>query len=240
MKTESQLHTISFGERRICFDLRRNGRKQLKIVVTPELDVEVFAPRGATDDQVIAAVRNKAPWIARKLDQLAAYHPLPTPRQYISGETLVYLGRQYRLHVEAGKKQPAKLLGRYLNVWVENRSNRQAVSRAVEKWYRDRSRHTIGRYLDKCQTITHRHGVPQPRLTIRSMRRRWGSCSPAGRITINLKLVQVPVHCIEYVIMHELCHLKHHNHSKAFYSLLTRCQPDWRKRKADLDRFRLS
>lgn len=113
MKTESQPHTISFGQRRICFDLRRNGRKRLKIVVTPELDVEVFAPLEATDDQVIAAVRNKAPWIVRKLDRLAAYHPLPTPRQYVSGETLVYLGRQYRLHVEVDKKQPAKLLGRY-------------------------------------------------------------------------------------------------------------------------------
>ena len=240
MKSDPQSHTISYGHREISFELHKKGRKRLKIVVTPELDVDVFAPYDATEDQVLAAVYKKAPWISQKLDRLASHHPLPAPKQYISGETLVYLGRQYRLKVEEGKRQPAKLTGRYLNVWVENRANRQDVKHAVYKWYRKRSQQTLGRYLEKCQAVTHRHGLPEPKLMIRDMKRRWGSCSPAGRITINLKLVQVPVHCIEYVIMHELCHLKYHNHSRAFYALLARCQPDWRKRKADLDRFRLS
>lgn len=240
MKIEARSHAILFGERVIPFTLQRNGRKRLKIVVTPELAVEVVAPLAATDEQVLSVVRKKASWIARRLDQQASFHPLPAPRQYISGETLVYLGRQYRLHVEHEPGQPAKLIGRYLNVRVENRSNRTEVRRAVTAWYKTRSRQTLGRYLQKCQNITRRHGMPEPGLLIRDMKRRWGSCSPAGRITLNLKLVQVPVHCIEYVIMHELCHLKYHNHSKAFYALLTRCMPDWRKRKTDLDRFRLS
>jgi len=240
MKTEAQTHRIRFGDREITFSLQRNGRKRLKIVVTPELAVEVVAPRTASDDEVRAAMAKKAFWITRKLEQQAAYHPLPTPRQYISGETLVYLGRQYRLKVETGPKQAAKLRGRYLVVQVENSSNRREVKRSLDAWYKERSRRTISRYMEKCQTITRRHGIPEPRLTIRAMRRRWGSCSPAGQVTINSNLVLVPVHCIEYVLMHELCHLKHHNHAKAFYSLLTRCQPDWRKRKAELDRFRLS
>jgi predicted metal-dependent hydrolase len=240
MKSDPQPHTIVYGNREIFFKLHRNRRKRLKIVVTPELDVDVFAPHDATQDQVLAAVYRKAPWISQKLDRLASYHPLPAPKQYISGETLLYLGRQYRLHVEKGKKQTAKLTGRYLTVCVENKSNRQDVKGAIDKWYRIRSQHTLGRYLAKCQAITRRHGISEPKLMIRKMKRRWGSCSPAGRITLNLKLIQVPIHCIEYVIMHELCHLKCHNHSKAFYALLTRCQPDWRKRKAALDRFRLS
>ncbi len=238
MKRDALTHSIRFGERDISFVLHRNDRKRLKIVVSPELTVEVFAPCAATDDQIFAALHKRAPWITQKLDKLASHHPLPTPRQYISGETLVYLGRQYRLHVETGARPPAKLSGRYLNIRVENSSNREDVKRIVHAWYRRNARRTIDRCLEKCQTITRRHGLPEPRLMIRDMRRRWGSCSPAGRITFNLKLVQVPVHCIEYVVMHELCHLKHHNHSNAFYALLTRCQPDWRERKAALDRFR--
>jgi hypothetical protein len=240
MKIDPQNHTIRFGDRDISFTLRRNGRKSLKIVVTPELNVEVVAPHEATDEQILSAVHKKAPWIARKLDQQASYHPLPSPRQYISGETLVYLGRQYRLQVATGTRPAAKLVGGFLEVEVEDKSDRRSVKRVVEEWYRQRAHQIIDRYLEKCRSITLRHGVPEPKLMIRGMLRRWGSCSPAGRITLNLKLVQVPVHCIEYVIMHELCHLKHHNHSKAFYSLLTRCQPDWQKRKAALDRFRLS
>jgi len=240
MKTKVATHVIEFGSRKIPYRLHRADRKRLRIVVSPKLTVDVHAPRTANDEKVHLAVQKKAPWIARKLDKLETYHPLPRPKRYVSGETLVYLGRQYRLKVVKDSKQQAKLLGRFLRVWIEDKNNTQSVKKAVDQWYRKRARETLGRYLEKCYTVASRHGVPESLLVIRAMRTRWGSCSNSGRITLNVNLVQVPVHCIEYVIMHELCHLKHNNHSKTFYSLLTRCQPDWRKRKEALDRFRLS
>ena len=236
MRTDGFMNVIDFGTRKITYNLHREDRKRMRIVVAPDLTVDVFAPATADGDQVQAAVMKKAAWIARKLDALEMYHPLPAPKKYISGETLVYLGRQYRLKVEQGSRQPAKLAGRFLLVWVEDKKNSQSVGRAVDSWYRKRAHDTLGRYMEKSYAIASRHGVPEPVLFIRNMRRRWGSCSPKGRITLNLNLVKAPVHCIEYVIMHELCHLKYHNHSKSFYSLLTRCQPDWRKRKEELDK----
>ena len=239
MKIKAAGRTIDFGSRKIAYTLHRSDRKRLRIVVAPELTVDVFAPKNADDKTVHAAIMKKASWIARKLDTLASYHPLPSPKRYISGETLVYLGRQYRLKVAQGPRQPAKLLGRFLWVSVKDKSDTQDVRQAVVSWYRKRANETLARYMEKCFAIASRHGVPKPIPVIRTMKRRWGSCSLRGRITINTNLIQVPIHCIEYVIMHELCHLKHHNHSRAFYSLLTRCQPDWRKRKETLDRIRV-
>jgi predicted metal-dependent hydrolase len=240
MKTDSaEEDVIQFGARQIQYHLHRDDRKHLRVVVSPEMKVDVFAPKTASNGQIHGAVEKKAPWIARTLDKLEAYHPLPSPKRYVSGETLLYLGRQYRLKVEKGIRQPAKLAGRFLWVWIEDKADVPSIKRAVDAWYRKRAHEALGWYMEKCYAISSRHGVPEPLLVIRAMRRRWGSCSPSGRITLNLRLVQAPVHCIEYVIMHELCHLKNQNHSKAFYSLLTRCQPDWRRRKETLDRFRL-
>ncbi|MBT8331081.1 MAG: M48 family metallopeptidase [Deltaproteobacteria bacterium] len=236
MRTDGAMNTIDFGTRKITYNLHRKERKRLRIVVTPALIVDVFAPATASEEQIQAAVMKKAAWIPRKLDALERYHPLPAPKKHISGETLVYLGRQYRLKVEQGHRQPAKLIGRFLRVWVEDRADARSVKKTVDTWYRKRAHETLGRYMERCYAIASRHGVPEPVLLIRTMRRRWGSCSPKGRITLNLNLVKAPVHSIEYVIMHELCHLKYHNHSTSFYSLLTRFQPDWRKRKEILDR----
>ena len=236
MRINGSMNEIVFGTRRISYNLHRQDRKRIRIIVAPELTVDVFAPVIADEDQIQAAVMKKAAWVARKLDALESYHPLSTSKKYISGETFIYLGRQYRLKVEQGQNQPAKLMGRFLKVWVEDRNNTRSVKKTVDAWYRKRAHEIFDRYMQKSYAIASRHGVPEPVLSIRTMRRRWGSCSSKGRITLNLNLVKAPVHCIEYVIMHELCHVKYHNHSTSFYSLLTRCQPDWRRRKAELDR----
>jgi predicted metal-dependent hydrolase len=233
MKTD---HSIRFGVREIRYVLHRAERKTLRIVVSPDLTVKVLAPKSVNQEDIRSAVQRKAPWITRKLDQLRSFHPLPAPKRYMSGETVTYLGRQYRLKVQSGPNQLAKLKGRFLWVWVKDKTDRRSIKGAVEAWYRKRARETLGRQLDKAYAIGSRHGVLQPSLTIRAMRRRWGSCSSGGKITLNVHLVQAPLHCIEYVAMHELCHTRHHNHSKSFYSLLTRCMPDWKQRKDLLER----
>ncbi len=240
MKTDEIIHIVDFGSRKIPYRLYLTDRKRLRIVVSPDLTVDVFAPKIFDAAHIYKTIQKKAHWIAKTLDRIETYHPLPSPKKYISGETLVYLGRQYRLKVVREAKKPAKLLGRYLYVYVKNKTDFLNIKKSVDNWYRKRAHETLGRYMNKCYAIVARHGTSEPLMVIRNMRRRWGSCSLSGRITLNLNLVKVPVHCIEHVIMHELCHMKYHNHSKAFYLFLTRCQPDWRKRKETLDRFRVS
>jgi predicted metal-dependent hydrolase len=93
MRTDGFMNVIDYGTRKITYNLHRQDRKRMRIVVAPELTVDVFAPASADGAQVQAAVMKKAAWIARKLDALERYHPLPAPKKYISGETLIYLGR---------------------------------------------------------------------------------------------------------------------------------------------------
>ncbi|MDD2390520.1 MAG: SprT family zinc-dependent metalloprotease [Desulfobacterales bacterium] len=239
MKTEKQEQVLQFGERQILYYLYRTNRKRVRIVVSPELTVDVFAPKAVDDEQVRMTVQKKALWITWALDRMKSFHPLPAPKQYISGEPLLYLGRQYQLKVEETVAKPAKLLGPFLWVRVSDRSDTRSIKRAVDRWYRKRAFETFGRYLQKCYAMVVRYDIPEPTMAVRVMRRRWGSCTDSGRITLNVNLVQVPRHCIEYVILHELCHLKHLNHSRSFYEFLSCCMPDWRSRKEMLDRFLL-
>ena len=237
MKAETEVQkTLAFGERRIPYLLARGQRKRVRILVTPDMHVMVSAPALAKDEQIESVVRKRAGWIARTLDGISTFHPLPAPKRYESGETVVYLGRQYRLKVEQGDPLPALLRGRFLHVCVRAKGDAVAVRRAVDNWYRARARETFERCMAKCAGTACRHGVPAAEIQLRTMRTRWGSCSGKGRITLNTSLVQAPVHCIEYVIMHELCHLRHHDHSGAFYRLLSLCMPDWSRRKDALHR----
>jgi len=170
----------------------------------------------------------------RQMDRLAEYHPLPTPSRYESGETLLYLGRQYRLRVRVGSASSIRLVGRFLEAELRAPGDREAVAGLVARWFRRRALTVLRQSEQRCLNVTARHGVGAAVVVLRRMKRRWGSCSANGRITLNPALVSVPIHCIDYVIMHELCHLKCHDHSRSFYRLLTRCMPDWKTRKACL------
>ncbi len=113
MKTSSSAHVLEYGTRRIVYHLHRSNGKRLRIVVSPDLTVNAYAPERVSPDRIFEAIRKKAAWITKTLDHVEMYHPLPTPKKFINGETFVYLGRQYRLKVVSGPRQTAKLDGRY-------------------------------------------------------------------------------------------------------------------------------
>jgi predicted metal-dependent hydrolase len=236
-QTPRQL-SLTHGSQEISFSLVRSRRKSVGIEISPDRSVQVRAPLRASKASIMEIVQSKAGWIERKLAELAESQLLPTPRIYASGEMLLYLGHKYWLMVVNGRERPADLRGDHLYVWVSRLDDADQIRRSVTAWYRLRARETLGRCLDECLGVAARHQVPRPtHTTIRDMKTRWGSCSPVGRVTLNTKLVQVPAPCLEYVTMHEVCHLKHHDHGKSYYALLTRCMPDWRERKDVLDRF---
>ncbi len=240
MKTQPRLQQfLEWDNRQIPYDIHLSFRRSVRIIISNDGRIDVHVPRYYDDNEIANAVRKKASWIAKTLHKISSYQILSAPKQYISGEKVAYLGNHYRLHIEKGLKREVVIAGNSLRVVTDCKPSPMVIKSQVDFWYRQRARETFEHYLEISYAATFKHLVAKPILTIRKMRSRWGSCSVTGRVNLNLDLVFTPPECIEYVIIHELCHLIHHNHSPDYYVLLTQCLPDWRVRKQKLDRFKI-
>jgi predicted metal-dependent hydrolase len=226
---------VEYAGERIPVALERKERQRLSITVHPDRSVTASAPKDRPLADVLAHMQRHRRWIVRQRRHFEKYQPLPTPRHYVSGETHLYLGRQYRLKVGRGAKAEAKLAGRFLHVWVPNPQTPRAVRGVLEEWYRKHAAIFFARQMACCAKKLEALGDREPRYRLRRMSSRWASCSRSGAILINPELIKAPAHCIDYVLVHELCHLVEPNHGPRFYRLLSRCLPDWQARKARLD-----
>src|SRR5262249_32955231 len=162
------------------------------------------------------------------------FSPRTPPRRYVNGETHRYLGRQYRLRITVDRRNEVKLIGGYLHVSVRKKSE-TSVQALFEKWLAGRAQEQFSRRLRVWEQWCASRKIKAPELRLRKMRKRWGSSHASGCICLNPELVQAPSICIDYVIAHEVCHLKFPRHDKAFYGLLTRVCPNWRMLKERLE-----
>jgi predicted metal-dependent hydrolase len=234
----TQRMILRYGDTSITFNVRKQqsrSQQRLTIHVEPEGYVLVDAPASANDADIRLALNKRLRWVYNHLQEIHEFRKHALPREYVSGESVFYLGRRYQLKVLSGKEEPpVRLRGGYLQVAIGNR-NRNAVRLALDVWYRQQARHVLHERLRViCQQLPWvRKELPST--SLRHMRARWGSCSAQGHLTLNPALVRAPRECIDYVIAHELCHLKLHNHSPRFYRLLDAYIPSWRQVKQRLD-----
>jgi len=226
-----------YGDERITFECKPrplvNGRILIK--VHPDCRVVVSAPQDTDDQQVLNAVEKRGRWIYQQLRDFRKQLEYITPRQYISGESHYYLGKQYMLKVIVAPSdtQGVKMLRGKLEVTLRYKSA-EKVLQLLTDWYKTRAREVFAKrlsaMLEQALWVS-----DSPPLRILTMQTQWGSCSPNGRVTLNPNLVKAPRECIDYVILHELCHLAEHNHSERFYRLMGQVMPDWEKTKKRLD-----
>ena len=225
---------IQYGSRTIDFRLEYSDRKSLGITVTSEMEVLVKAPAETSMEKVKEKIRKKAPWIIKQQSFFLSFQPKTPKRKYISGETHLYLGRQYRLHIIIAKEESVKLKGKFIQVTALDKSRAKNL---LDNWYLQNARtrfHAIATpLLDKFK----KYKVQPNSIVLRYMPTRWGSCTKKGKIILNPELVKAPKGCIEYVIIHELCHLKHHDHTQKFRDLQTKEMKDWEKWKMKLELF---
>jgi len=233
--------SIDFGSKKIDFSLEYSNRKSLGITVTPELNVLVKAPIDTSIEKVKEKLRKKAPWIIRQQSFFLSFHPKTPARKFIGGETHLYLGRQYRLLIDNGEllienDKKVKIKGGFLIVFTKDKKK---VKELLVEWYRNKANekfHEIALPLINDFIVRHKLSINNCQLSIREMPTRWGSCTPKGKIILNPELIKAPRGCIEYVIIHELCHLIHHDHTQKFIDLQTKEMKDWVKWKTKLEK----
>lgn len=225
--------SFQFGSKVIDYQITYSDRKTLGITVTPDSEVIIKAPKEAKNEQIQEILFKRAPWILKQQSFFLSFQPRTTERRYVSGETHLYLGRQYRLKVIQSKLESVKLL--HGELVVETHSP-EKVKVLVKAWYLAKAKDKFQELADQWIERFKSEGVQPATLVLREMPLRWGSCTPKGKIILNPDLVKAPKGCIEYVIIHELCHLVYRDHSPAFFRLQARYMPDWERWKGRLER----
>jgi predicted metal-dependent hydrolase len=220
----------------LAYRLRFADRRTLAISVLPDGIVAVTAPHDTPLEKIEHRIVARLGWIDRQKAYFAQYMPRSPVRQYVGGETHLYLGRQYRLRLEQGEVSNVRFSSGRLIVSVQKPDVSSLVRDAMETWYAERAQVKLPERVALAKAQVEHLGISHTALTIRSLKRRWGSMSSSGRLTLNRDLIKAPMSSIDYVILHELCHLAHADHGPAFYRILRRLLPDWRTRKDRLER----
>lgn len=236
-KTQYTHQTLQYGKQSIPYRVffEPSHKTKITINVLPNGEVHVKSPEGVTLKNIKAAVQKRARWLYQHKQKIKQQFSYVLPRQYVSGECHYYLGRRYVLKVFMVKKiEPnVKLLRGQLQVRTKSR-NPDIIKSLLNEWYRKHAEQVFNRRLE---TLIEKISwlKSKPIWKLRVMKKQWGSCSPKGVLSLNPQLVKAPRECIDYVIIHELCHIKEHNHSPKYYKLLTRLAPDWVETKTKLD-----
>ena len=235
----SEMKHIQYGNKRIIFKIvRSNRRKTLGIYIDPRRGVVVRCPQFLKVDEIVAVVRKRAQWIIEKEEVVKNHSQLNSVKEFVSGESFPYLGRQYRLKVRKTsfeKEERCKLInGRFLveiDRQLDGERVKEIVKKALMNWYLERAHEKIP---VRVELYARQIGSWPERVEIKNYKRQWGSCSYNGVIRFNWKIIMAPVTILDYVIVHELCHLIYPNHSARFWQKVQTIIPNYKKRRDKL------
>jgi predicted metal-dependent hydrolase len=230
------IRSTSYGSAVIEYTLTRSPRSSLSISVLPDGAVTVAAPEAASPVEIDERVRRRARWILRQQRRFAEFRPRTPPRQFVGGETHRYLGRQYRLKIDTAERDRVLIRSGRLVVETRFPEDRDWTRVLVRRWMRQRAREVLKKRYEEAWLTMAALGIEPPPLMICPMKKRWGSHTSSGRVLLNDMLIAARRDCIDYVIVHELCHVVEPNHSPRFFRLLNRHMPDWERRKELLEK----
>ena len=213
-----------------CRVLRRENRGTVSLQVSPANEVSIIVPADLQKEKIEDIVKRKTPWILSKIKfNLEVKYP-HKPKEFVSGEAITYLGRNYRLKVLQGETESVVLKnGRFIATVLKGRGDTgKAVKELLHQWF---TRHAEKKLLERAERLKSSVGVSYNGIKVKSLKQRWGSCTSKGIINFNWRIIIAPISIVDYVVAHELCHLIHHDHSKEFWKLMQRVMPNYLDRK---------
>ena len=221
----------------IDFRVIYSGRKSLGISVLPDSTVVVRVPYRTSLKTIKRIVQDKAAWIIKHRDSYTDLGKSKLNRLYSDGEKHLFRGNESVLKIERSYKKFIRFNGGVIELGLDKTDDPVAVKRLLYSGYKYEALTVFPMILSSVMKKHEDQRFKPSGLIIRSMKRRWGSCSNRGMITLSTELIKLSDMFIEYVILHELCHLKHHNHGTAYYSLLSELFPDWKDVRKELRKF---
>lgn len=229
--------SIQFGTTTINYDIvYSNKRKNATLAVYPLKIVEISVPTNLEPEHIQSLVRKKAHWVMKQIVWFDEIVQMDSKKEHVNGESYLYLGRQYRLKIIRNHEKPqAKLIGKYLTVWLpEDTSKNQEnklVKAAIWKWYKNQATKKIEEVID---LYSKKLGIQSPKYIIKNQYKRWGSCTSKNVLNFNFRIAMAPVALLQYIVAHEMVHIKHKDHSKEFWKQLQTIMPDYEDRKERL------
>lgn len=220
---------LDAGDGRIEIAIVRRRRKTMAIHVFPDRPVELRVPLQCSRTAIEAFLASRRQWIIDSLHGLVG-DIVPVSQHYLDGERHFYLGEALPLRLFEGKTRRVSVTGDAIAVRCKCPDDPDEVRKALDAFYRAEAQKLLPERMALCRQ-RFADSPDQPTLTVRKMRAKWGSCSSNGEICLNSLLMQKPMAAIDFVVTHELCHLRHFAHNKAFYRLMDKTMPDWRERE---------
>lgn len=223
----------------IEFTVQYRKRKTLEIRIEPPDIIFVIAPKRASEKDILRLVELKANWIIKKLSELKEIEKLKRDREYVNGETFLYLGRNYYLKLIIDNKVSKPIAKLYKGKFyiTTNTTDQDKLKESMKKWYYDK---TLEKILERVEYFQFYFSVKPNSIKVKEQKKRWGSCTSRRDILINWRISMAPADVLDYLVVHEMCHMVHMNHSPDFWNLVEKIMPDYKKRREWLRKYGVS
>jgi hypothetical protein len=230
------MQQIKLGNTLINYEIIRTNRKTMGIIVDHERNLIVRSPKNTAEAKIEEVLKKKTNWILSKLKEMNKIKPAPKEKEFMTGEKLPYLGRRYSLEVnpsEISKVEVKLYQGKFIidyPVELEDKKEqrREEIRTALIEWYREHAKEKINERVDKYKF---KLDVEPNNVVVKKQKKRWGSCSSKNNLNFNWKIIMAPMSIVDYLVVHELTHLIHDNHSRDFWSTVAAVIPDIKEKK---------